>query len=64
VPWSGDQDALRDSVMLHAQHLVADASGSEENHSRAKATAEAVIRGFYEEVGWNVRVVWEPETSE
>jgi hypothetical protein len=20
VPWSGDQDALRDSVMLHAQH--------------------------------------------
>ena len=63
VPWHGDQDALRDGVMFHAQRLVADASASAENHSRAKATADAVIRGFYEEVGWHVRVLWDEETN-
>jgi hypothetical protein len=65
VPWRGDQDALRDSVMLHAQRMVAEAAGSEEHLAQARLGAEAVIRAFYEEVGWRVRVVWDlgAETS-
>ena len=61
VPWSGDQDRLRDSVMLEAQKLVAHAAGSSENLHQAKAAAEAAIRGFYQEVGWQVQVTWEKQ---
>jgi len=64
VPWGGDQDKLRDSVMLHAQRLVAHAAGSPENLRLAKAAAEAMIRGFYEEFGWRVRILWEGDSPE
>ena len=64
VPWGGDQDKLRDSVMLHAQRLVAHAAGSPENLGLARAAAEAIVRGFYEEFGWHVRVTWEGEAAE
>jgi len=63
VPWSGDQDKLRDQVMLEAQKLVANAAGSNENLSQAKAAAEAVLRGFYLEVGWQVSVIWEKQEA-
>lgn len=64
VPWRGDQDKLRDCVMLHAQRLVAHTAGSPENLGQAKAAAEAIIRSFYEEFGWRVRVVWEGDSGE
>lgn len=59
VPWSGNQDKLRDQVMLEAQKLVAHAAGAPENLGQAKANAETVLRGFYQEVGWQVNVTWE-----
>lgn len=64
VPWRGDQDRLRDCVMLQAQRLVAHTAGSHENLGQAKAATEAIIRGFYEEFGWHVRVVWEGAAGE
>jgi hypothetical protein len=51
VPWSGDQDQLRDQVMLRAQELVAHAAASEENFARARATTEALAKASYWEVG-------------
>jgi hypothetical protein len=63
VPWSGDQDHLRDAVMLQAQQLVAHAAEAEENIGRAKAVADSVIKAFYEEVDWKVAVAWEPATK-
>jgi len=67
VPWSGDQDRLRDEVMREAQRLVAHAAASGENTVRAEQAVEAVIQAFYQEVDWQVRVVWSdrrsPETA-
>jgi hypothetical protein len=58
VPWTSNQDALRDAVYEHAQRLVAHAAGSAENIQQAKASAETAIRSFYAEVGWTVTVRW------
>jgi hypothetical protein len=63
VPWSGDQDKLRDQVMWEAQKLVARAAASSENLCQAKANAEVVLRGFYQEVGWQVNVTWETQET-
>ena len=64
VPWSGDPDKLRDEVMRETQRLVAYAAGSSDNLGQAKAAAEAVICGFYQEVGWQVNVNWARECPE
>jgi hypothetical protein len=58
LPWNADQDALRDAVMAEAQRLVAHTASSAENLSKAKLTAETVLKGLYSEVGWNVAVKW------
>jgi hypothetical protein len=63
LPWNADQDRLRDAVMLQAQQLVAQAAGSAESVQQAKLAAEAIIREFYAEVGWQVKVTWEPEAG-
>jgi Flp pilus assembly protein TadG len=44
--------------MQQAQELVARAATAEESIRQAKAAAENVIRAFYEEVGWEVTVIW------
>ena len=59
LPWNADQDRLRDEVMLQAQQLVARAAGSNENLQQARTAAATIVRGFFEEVGWKVRVSWE-----
>jgi hypothetical protein len=64
MPWSADQDKLRDSVMLQAQQLVAQAAGSAESIQQAKMAAEAIIGNFYAEVGWHVRVEWAGQPAE
>jgi len=58
LPWHADQDKLRDAVMLQAQRLVSQAAGSNENIEQAKKATEAIIRALYEQVGWEVKVVW------
>lgn len=58
VPWGGDPDFLRDRVMRQGQRLVATAAGSPENLAHARLAAEAIIRSFYEEIGWQVKIVW------
>ena len=64
IPWSSDQDSLRDTVMAEAQRLVGHVAGSAENIQQAKSGAESAIRGLYAEVGWNVAVIWASVTSE
>jgi hypothetical protein len=59
LPWNADQDRLRDEVMLQAQQLVARAAGSNENLQQARTAAATIVKGFFEEVGWEVKVVWE-----
>jgi hypothetical protein len=63
LPWNADEDRLRDEVMLQSQQLVAHAAGSDENLQQAKTAAATVIKTFYEEVGWQVRVTWEGAPS-
>ena len=63
LPWNADQDRLRDSVMLQAQQLVAQAAGSAESIQQAKAAAASIITGFYGEVGWCVQVTWASEAA-
>ena len=63
LPWNADQDRLRDTVMLQAQQLVAQAAGSAENIQQAKIAAETILKALYAEVGWEVQVTWEPKTS-
>ncbi|MEI8373659.1 MAG: DUF4230 domain-containing protein [Planctomycetota bacterium] len=58
LPWNANQDRLRDEVMLQAQRLVTQAAGSKENVEQAKKAAESIIRALYDEVGWNVKVIW------
>lgn len=58
MPWKGDQDVLRDSVMREAQKLVAKAAASSENIGQARVAAETIIQAFYAEVGWEVKVRW------
>jgi hypothetical protein len=56
VPWRGDQDKLRDDVMREAQRLVAYAAASAENLGHAKMGTEAILKAFYQEVGWNAHI--------
>jgi hypothetical protein len=58
VPWSGNPDRLRDEVMQHAQRLVGTAAAADENILQARAMAEAIVQGIYQEVGWQVTVEW------
>ena len=64
LPCNADGDKLRDEVMLQAQRLVTQAAGSKENIEQAKRATEAIIRAFYEEVGWHVAVAWEGPPAE
>ena len=59
VPWNADADKLRDTVMREAQRLVAGAAANAQSMGQAKAAAETILRAFYQEVGWEVQVVWE-----
>lgn len=58
IPWSSDQDHLRDAVMREAQELVAHAAASAENFQQTRTITATLIRSFYQEVGWEVAVVW------
>ncbi len=58
LPWSADQDALRDAVYAEGQKLVAQTAASAENIQQAKTTAEVVLRSLYAEVGWSLEVRW------
>ncbi len=63
IPWSTDEDRLRDEVMRQAQTLVGDAARSAENISQAKTSAETTLRAFYEEFGWQVQFVWDGQAA-
>ena len=58
VPWTSDQDGLRDAVMHQAQELVGHAASSAENLQQAKTAATTLIGSFYAEVGWRVTAEW------
>ncbi len=61
LSWNADQDRLRDTVMLQAQQLVAQAAGSAENIQQARIAAETILKALYAEVGWDVQVTWEKD---
>jgi hypothetical protein len=60
VPWSGDEDDMRDQAMYHAQKLVEQAARSQENLEAAESHAVLVIQATYRMVDWHVEVQWEP----
>lgn len=64
LPWHADQDKVRDAVMLQAQRLVSQAAGSKENIDQAKRAAEVIIRAFYGEFAWDVKVAWADTPAE
>jgi hypothetical protein len=60
LPWKlGDQGAMRDAAMYHAQKLIETAAGSERHLGPAKAQAELLIRQMYDFVEWKVVVEWQ-----
>lgn len=60
LPWRwGDQGAMRDGAMFHAQQLIEAAAGSERHLTAAKAHAEFLIRQMFDFVDWKVDVKWE-----
>ena len=60
LPWSGgDQNALRDTAMYHAQRLIEDAALSDWNLESARNQTGILIQQMYEIVGWNVAVEWD-----
>jgi len=60
TPWGGNESNLRDNVMLEAQNLVANAAQAPDNVAHARANADAAIKNFYHEIGWDVVVIWTP----
>ena len=60
LPWRwGDQGAMRDAAMFHAQHLIETAAESERNRGSAKTQAEVLIHQMYDFVEWKIEVEWE-----
>ncbi len=60
LPWAGgDQNALRDTAMYHAQRLIEDAALSDRNLEPARSQTVILIRQMYEIVGWDVTIEWE-----
>ena len=59
LPWTADQDALRDAVYAEAQRLVEHTAASHENIQAAKRAAETALKAIYAEVGWTLVVKWE-----
>ncbi len=60
LPWSGgDQNALRDTAMYHAQRLIEDAALSDRNLEPARNQTVILIQQMYEIVGWDVTIEWE-----
>jgi hypothetical protein len=60
LPWRwGNQGALRDAAMFHAQKLIETASASERHLGPAKIQAELLIRQMYDFVDWKIDVDWE-----
>jgi hypothetical protein len=60
LPWSGgDQNALRDTAMYHAQRLIEEAALSDRNLEPARSQTATLIQQMYEVVGWDVAVEWE-----
>ncbi len=63
IPWKGDQDALRDHVMLEAQKLVEVATASEENMQYARFRANQLIGAYCQALGWESEIHWENPTK-
>lgn len=60
LPWSGgDQNALRDTAMYHAQRLIEETALSDRNLEPARNQTEILIQQMYEIVGWDVAIEWE-----
>lgn len=58
IPFAGDQDALRDAAMMHAQRLIYDAASREEYRAAAREMAARMLEKIYGHVGWTVNVEW------
>lgn len=62
---SGDRESrLRDESMLEAQRVVEFAANKPEHLREAETHAASLIRSMYQHVGWDVTIVWAPETTE
>ncbi len=59
IPWHAQPGRLLDEAMLQSQRMVTQAAGSKENIEQARRQAEVIIGALYEQVGWDVKIVWE-----
>jgi hypothetical protein len=59
-PWSGgNQNALRDTAMFHAQQMIEVTALSERNLEPAKTQTVLLVEQLYKAVNWNVSIEWE-----
>lgn len=62
LPWrKGDQGALRDNAMLHAQRLVEHSAQQNVGFDYARQTCELLLHNIYQQVSWDVQVEWQDE---
>lgn len=60
LPWRwGDQGAMRDAAMFHAQQLIETAASSERHLGPARSHTEQLVQRMYQLIDWNVAVEWE-----
>lgn len=61
VPFGGNPDKLRDTVMLQAQKLVEETCRKKDIMNSARDNTVLLLKHMYEFIGWNVEVRWDPE---
>jgi hypothetical protein len=59
IPFSGNQSALCNQAMKQAQQLVEHAASSDEYLQEARVPAEAAVKLYCKELGWEADVQWE-----
>lgn len=60
---SGSPDRLRDKAMKAAQEIIEKTARLPAYISEAQKRTEVLVKGFYEEFGWQIEIVW-PSTVE
>ena len=60
LPWRwGDQGAMRDAAMFHAQQLIETAASSERHLGPAREHTELLIQQMYRFIDWSAIIEWE-----
>lgn len=59
LPWRwGNQGAMRDAAMAHAQNLIETSANASHHFEIARAQTDLLIKQMYDFVGWKVDIEW------